>query len=54
MKGGESIMALFAVEFQKKDGTVTRTQLSANSASEARQKMLMRSETKKVIAVVQR
>lgn len=45
-------MANYRVKFENKSGNVTTTNISANSEHEARQKALMRSDVKKVIAVV--
>ncbi|MDE7291983.1 MAG: hypothetical protein K2N58_08050 [Treponemataceae bacterium] len=45
-------MAAYKVKYEKKNGNVTTTQVSANSEQEAKQKALMSSDVKKVIAVV--
>ncbi|MBQ9239334.1 MAG: hypothetical protein IJ191_08510 [Treponema sp.] len=45
-------MAVWRVKYEKKNGNVTTTQVTANSESEARQKVMMSTDTKRVMAAV--
>lgn len=43
----------YRIKYEKQNGSITTTQVTATSKSEAKNILMMRSDTKRVIAVVE-